>query len=658
MRATLREVRRGSAIPPHAAIAWILLAGCEDVADTGDPVPVDDGRSDCHPLLGDVHCLLPWPSSYFLAEDASAPTGYRVAFGPESLPMSEAGVRTDPTYFNEKDGFSTLGPLLAYVPDLSTTGLVSHTDIGAYASDDASSVIVDTETGERIPHWCELDDRALDPARRALVIHPAIPLDHGRRYVVGLRNLVDTAGHGVEAPGTFASLRDAVPYGDPDVDDLHDVYDSIVFPALEAAGFARRELTLAWDFKTVSRATNQARMLAIRDDALARLPEGGPTYAVTSVVDGDCGAEGATVGRTVRGTFTAPLYLTSREPGSLFTRGEDGLPYATGEVEVPFTVSVPCTLLDDPRPGLLVQYGHGLFGDQTQVQSGFLTAMAQRYGWVTFAVDWTGMALADTPAVLSILADGLSAFASVPERSQQGWVEQVYAGRLMLGPMASDPALTLDGTALVDPSCLVFYGLSQGAILGAGYVAISPDVHRAVLGVGGSPFALLLPRSWDFEPYLQIIQALYADPIDVAVFLGLMQMVWDPGETAAWARYVTRLPVDAGTPTKDVLLQLAVGDARVSTLGGAVAARALDVALVTPAVRDVWGLETRPAPFQGSALVEFDYGVEEPVAQVPCPRETDTHARPREEPAGQEQVRAFLEEGVVQHTCDGPCDPD
>jgi len=68
--------------------------------------------------------------------------------------------------------------------------------------------------------------------------------------------------------------------------------------------------------------------------------------------------------------------------------------------------------------------------------------------------------------------------------------------------------------------------------------------------------------------------------------------------------------------------------------------------------------EPRKAPFEGSALVEFDYGVSEPVSCEPADNETDTHEMPRREYAGQEQVRAFLEEGIIVHTCDGPCDPE
>ncbi len=75
-------------------------------------------------------------------------------------------------------------------------------------------------------------------------------------------------------------------------------------------------------------------------------------------------------------------------------------------------------------------------------------------------------------------------------------------------------------------------------------------------------------------------------------------------------------------------------------------------------MREGWGVETLEAPFVGSAYVEFDYGVEEPVLAEPCPEETDTHEDPRREFNGQEQVEAFFEDGTIEHYCDGACDPE
>jgi hypothetical protein len=38
-----------------------------------------------------------------------------------------------------------------------------------------------------------------------------------------------------------------------------------------------------------------------------------------------------------------------------------------------------------------VQYGHGLFGDQTEVETSYLQTQANEFGWVLIACDWMGM---------------------------------------------------------------------------------------------------------------------------------------------------------------------------------------------------------------------------------------------------------------------------
>ncbi|MFH1465506.1 MAG: hypothetical protein ABIO70_14050 [Pseudomonadota bacterium] len=641
---------------PTMLFALLFTLGCPP---EGDDTAALGPRGDCNPVGGGENCLLPFPSSFFLDEDATTGSGYRVHFGPETLPINENDVRTDPAYWNELDGFPTLGALYAYLPGVTVTGAISHQDLDAYAASDARTVVLNAENGERLPHWVEKEVRVVDPEREALLLRPAVPMEHATRYVVGLRGLVDEQGAALPPVPGFAALRDGSASEDPDLERQREHYEQHIFPVLEQAGFARSELQLAWDFVTVSQQGSLGRMLWMRDDALQRVGEAGPPVTFEILSEDDCSVENPPhIGRTLKGTMTVPLYLESWEEGSNLTRDDDGMPVYNGDQDVQFTVRIPCSLINDPRPGMLLQYGHGLLGSQSEVYTGWLAEVADRHGWVIFATDWTGMKDEDVTAILDQIGSGMSNFATVPERLHQGMIEFLMAARAMQGGATGDPALMQGGTLLYDPASLAFYGISQGSILGGAYAALSPDLSRVALGAGGMPYSLLLTRSHDFELYFIMLRNIYDDDLDITLLIALMEMLWDPTEGSGWAWFLTQRELGDGTPTKRVLVQDAVGDAQVPTIGAQLSARAWGASLVTPATRPVWGLTEREPPFEGSAFVEFGYDVEEPVTAEPCSSETDTHEDARREYAGQEQVALFLEEGIVDHFCDGACDPD
>ena len=62
--------------------------------------------------------------------------------------------------------------------------------------------------------------------------------------------------------------------------------------------------------------------------------------------------------------------------------------------QVPFIVVIPESVLSGEKVGAVLQYGHGLLGSHEEVTWGghsYLPELADRYGYVIIAVDWTGM---------------------------------------------------------------------------------------------------------------------------------------------------------------------------------------------------------------------------------------------------------------------------
>jgi hypothetical protein len=645
---------------PTTGDAGTTGASAETLEDPTTGGPWELGE--CNPV-DPTMCALPYPS-LFNMRAAETPTGYQVAYSEGALPRSNSDKGMDPRYLNEKDGFSVLGALLFSFPAVDLAGTLTHETFGDYLKDDVKTVLLDAETGARVPHFVELDMRGSDPAERLIVVQPVTPLEHGKRYVFGVRGLGKQGGGLVEASPGFAALRDKVGSDDMSVEGQRVHYNLEVFPALAEAGFERQELQIAWDFVTVSRENTLGRMEWLRDDVLDAIGPDGPDYEISSIEDADCGEPGVTIGRTLMVKMTTPLYSTADEAGTLLTRDPDtGMPFRNGTTEVEVMLRIPCSLIDQdvPRAGRVLQYGHGLLGGKGEAKGGYLSAMADANGWVILASDWTGMKSADLVPIVQIVAGDTTNFPAIPERSMQGFTEFIAAMRMTTGKLRNDPALTFTGKggsySAIDPEKRSYYGNSQGGILGGAYLALSPDIDRGVLGVGGMPYVLLLPRSADFDQFFGLLKGAYDDQRDIMLLIALFQNLWDPGEGAGWAWAMNRDP----SPTvgaKQVLMQVAIGDAQVTNIGAHIQARAFGASTIAPQFRPIWGVEEQPSGFAGSAFVEWNYTdvPEAPSTNTPPNKDFDPHECPRREPAAQQQLREFLEDGVVNQHCDGVCE--
>ncbi len=639
----------------------LLLWGCGNLDKVQNTTADDTGATavnwDCDPLAIS-RCALPYPSTFFMRKEAESPTGWRVAMGETTLPQNIDAIQPSPRYINEKDGFSPVTPVITHIRNATAEGLISHTDLDAYLAPDARTVILDLETGERVAHFAEVDVTAEWDHDRMLILHPIEPMKHSGHYVVGLRNIEDSSGDIIETSEAFAALRDGTGTSDPRVQSRQSLYDDTLFPVLETAGFPRGELQLAWDFVIASQEGITGKSRWMRDDLFDRLGDGGPGYTIDSIEEN----ANDTTARRIHGTMTVPLYTDIDAPGALLNRDADGNPYAEGETDVPFTIIVPNTAIEDPRPLPLIQYGHGLLGSQSEVNNNYLSDFADEHGYIIFASDWTGMKSEDSGPISLMLVQEIDKFSMIPERSQQGFIEFLAAMRMMRTSMLSEPHMMAEdpgqpGTmvSLIDPDQAFYYGNSQGAILGGSYIGLSPVIERATLGVGGSPYHLLLNRSADFDPFFLIFKTMYPEPIDVQLILAMNQTLWDPGESSGYLNSLTETPLP-DTPSKSVLLQVAIGDAQVTTLGAHVMARSYGAKLIEDPVREVWGIETVASGHNGSALVEFDYGLSEPIENIPPDDEHDPHESPRRDPAGQLQMHNFFSTGAVEHFCEGPCD--
>ena len=667
----------------------------------------------CDFLIGES-CILPYPSSVFLDPDPTTPTGLRVHYDVGSLPTNASGTPIDPTDWNTLDGFSPGPMILSLFPDtglpvdLVGSGVAPQTDLAPSLDVDHPTVVMRASDGARVAHFAELDAQTNDVAKKALILRPGTRLDDGTRYLVAIRDLVDTAATPIQPRLAFRLLRDAVP--DEEVQlacgdacaaqvaarraAMEDVFDR-----LATNGVPREDLLLAWDFTTASTEALTGWMVSVRDQAFAL---GTPSFTVDSVDDGGGAGRNAEIYARIEGTFAAPLFMTADAPASRLNL-VGGVPTQNGFGSIPYVVDIPRIAVASENPAATpargTTWGHGLLG--TRYQLGTLSELASTYNFVISAVDMQGMSDADVgPGILPAITD-LSLFHRIPERLHQGFLNHLLLGRLMNDPnngFNSHPAFQLGvGGAPVFDTTQVFYsGGSQGGIFGVAIMGITHEFTRGFLAVPGSNYSLLVQRSIDFEPFFTLLNSSYPDPLDQVQLYPLFQQIWDRAEPQGYLPHV--LPGTLSDPPfpHKVLLHMATYDSEVSNLSTEIMLRALGIPQLTPVHRSFFGIPEMAAPYDGSALVEIDPqlggsrchtpgttddgadcstdadcpGAGDPPSRTECasgipPLSNDAPAfnngahGSTGTPVAGAMIEAFLQTGgSIQQFCTGTCDPE
>jgi hypothetical protein len=345
-------------------------------------------------------------------------------------------------------------------------------------------------------------------------------------------------------------------------------------------------------------------MLSIRDRAFAELGDtdladrvvqgDSPDFRISNVIDypGETG-NGVENVRTVSGTFTVPCFLDRDgcPPGSRFDLDATQTPVRIpgNTMTARFTCNIPRSSVDSAgnvvgkaRPSL---YGHGLFGQFSETNTRNVRALGTENGVMTCGTDWSGMASEDiVPSALPALQE-LSSFSTLPDRLQQGFLNFLFLGRLMIHPdgFNGSAAFRFNGESVIDTRDLFYYGNSQGGIAGGALTAVAPDFTRSVLYVPGMNYSTLLTRAAPFDLYSKILYPAYRREIERPVVFALMQTLWDRGEPNGYANHMTGNPLP-NTPAHKVLIEMAYGDHQVANVATEVQARTIGAPLRTPAL--------------------------------------------------------------------------
>jgi len=672
-----------SRLPIVLSLVALACSGADDDPKTAEPTgssPVEPGVDDNFGVVedqGDAECdnldpsgcFYPFPTAHFIDTSSGTPS-LRI---PEQAMPGGGDAQFLPDAFQRFEAYGVSTPILFQLPGAVAPELFPLDGSSGLAAD-SHVVVLDANTGERLPGWLETDYFAVGETEEVLFTYrPAAPWPRGTDVVVGVVGLEDGSGGLAPAAEGFQPLRDGEASVHTGVHQRRPHFESVVFPVLEAEGIDRSELQLAWSFPVRTDASATRRLLEARDAIYDALPPEGPAFRIDAVIDCPVGGKGLSeechpdIRTIVDGTLLAPSVLG--EPDDLGVRNllvdASGSPYVDGVEEWPFRVQIPHTAYDPARtePVPVLQYGHGFLGSYREGNNGWLRELAERKGAVLIATSMQGMNEQDSLVWTGVLFADAGRFPELSEASIQGVVNQVLNQTMMKTSFAAldEPWMKKDdGTPVYDASTVYYHGNSQGGSVGTVTMGIALDVTRADLGVPGSGYPFLLHRSSVFQPFALPIQLAYPDPDGISKFLALLGTGWDDVDPLTWAPHIHTDPAD-GTPQHEALLHVAKEDAQVHNEASFILGRAAGASLMVPAVRPVWGLPELTYPASpGVAVVEVDFMVPDdptpldpPDGDTSLPNDGDTHGWLRKWEPAQDQMWHFFETGELIDVCGG-----
>jgi len=601
-------------------LVMCVVAACGDNADS-NPCVTAGGVG-----LDPTACLLPWPSSAFLVADSTTRTGFRVQLPASLMPVNDRGDALDTGAFAGLDGFSPMTTIFLELPaviDAST--LPMWQDPSPSLATDSPTVIVDVDTGTRVAHFAEVEaSPEVAAGTTELYIRPAARLAEGHHYVVAIRSLVDAAGNAVVASPLFADLRDRKSTALPDTRTL--AFESDVFAPLVAAGIDRASLELAWDFRTASGESAWTDLVAMRDAALAMAGSAGLGCTLTTTTDVGGGAT------QYDGTFTVPSFLDAT---LRIARDASGKPAVQGTTTAPWTAIVPAAATTQPAPRPLWLYGHGLFSDHTELTRDFGWATTELAGAVAVATDYTGLTLADKLGAATTFFD-LSTFPAIIDQLRQGIINTLLLPRTFAGACAALPELA--ALPQLSPTDRGYFGNSMGGTLGQTIAALSPDVHRFAIGVGGMDFTVMMPRTHEWPSLESFFRTGYPMRLDRDLLIVMEQTTWDLAESSTFGPHLLADPLPGGA-LATLLFDVGLYDCDTTNIASRIAANTIGL--------------------PDGSFVVYDLGAAAlPDNSLPPPVEDGVHECVRRDPREQQQVAQFLPAGgSVVDTCGGACGP-
>ncbi|MBW1880191.1 MAG: hypothetical protein JRJ84_17665 [Deltaproteobacteria bacterium] len=501
--------------------------------------------------------ILAFPDDIYTVPDADSSTGLRV--GAADAPWMTEVPDLLVGFMEGLEGATGFGRLGAAVLRFSSD--IGPVPEGAEASVTAPGLQwldLSVDPPERVPYRATLTDLG-----RQVILQPLRPLRSGARHAVLL-----TAEHPAASGRCVAPTRQQRAWlaGEDEDDPMAERYGEL----LAATGLRGDEVSAALVFTAHD---DVYELLAAAEDVRAQ------TYAWSS--------RPGCVGGRCENTFEASDY---RDPTS---RLIGPTPAAT------WTLPVSTWLPSGDPPFPVVVFGHGI--DSGRSEWG---GAASKLGDLGFAVvaadalehrDHPTAADDDTNDALAFLGIDLATF-TTDSIGLRGNCDQTVLDRLQLIELIKqDPDVDADGVDDLDPTRLVYVGVSLGGMLGPSLLALSEDLQVAALPVSGGHLMTFATQQESVAALRSLLELMSGGEAELERLLAVAQAAIDPSDPAVWASHVLRDRLVAEDYPPHVLLPVSLVDEAVPAETGRALARGLGVPHLPPVADPVDGLPTSAA---------------------------------------------------------------
>jgi hypothetical protein len=667
------------ALPAGAScrVAWRGEGG--GVAETTFTVAPDAAGTAATAIYdrSDPLALAPFPDDYFTTPDASMPTGLRVELPvpPFSDPFQVRAFESLVNQIGVVDGWSRYTPIVLHLSHPLDPQAVPQDE---FASMDAFAPIalVDVDPaspdfGRRVPHRMVVrSDVAGGALQHAAMLFPTIDLRERGRYALVVTRRAFAANEPGRPFGPSAFFADVLEPPDPGHAPEVARAREVAGPALDALAALLEVPIPPEDVALLLRISTRTRpgvadLVHVKELALAAPP---PELVLPDLatdpcpnVNNFCVRLSTTRALEVRGRVVLPNF---RDEINVFARDPvTGLPVQTGTSEVPFVMTLPLEALDGPV--VPVMYQHGNPGSPREILAEFANGHLDDAGFALMGIqDTLNRELGqDINIQVQVIFFFLTQTARISDLWIQTGADMIFFLRAIQGMDDLDllhrdangaPAIGPDGVPEIDPSTILYKGISEGANNAQRFLPFAPEILAAEPTVGGARLGETLIHQSAAEILAQLGAFLpELTPVELWVGLSLFQAGYDPQDGHSYLPYLYREPLLPFAGSTDVtppstIWTEGIGDTFVPNNASRAMAHALGLPHVRPVARALPTLEQVDAPLSSNIApgITAGYFQYDPATTPDCrdriPPQTEGHFCPQTAAEAQAQRLHFL----------------